>query len=157
MTDEDIVKEIKKLPSSQIVLTGGEPSLFIDKAFINKLKEETGLPIAIETNGTNELPEGIDWVTISPKGDVMKSQSGHFNLGIKAKKADELKVVELGQDLEAYFNLDCVSPETVMLLQPCYVNDPEEREKNTRRTIGRVLNDPRWRLSLQTHRFLNIR
>lgn len=148
MRDEEIVKEINKYSASQIVLTGGEPSLFIDEEFIKKLKEETGLPIAIETNGTRELPDGIDWVTISPKGTSPE---------IFAKRADELKVVELGQDLEPYFHLPCVGYDTVMLLQPCFVEDREEREKNTRRTIGRVLKDPRWRLSLQTHRFLNIR
>ena len=152
MSDEEIVNEVKKYPASQIVLTGWEPSLFIDADFIRKLKEETGMPIAIETNGSRELPEGIDWVTVSPKF----GEPGADDF-LRVIKADELKVVDLGQDLEPYFHLDCVGEETVMLLQPCYVEDREEREKNTRRTIGRVLSDPRWRLSLQTHRFLNIK
>lgn len=153
MTDDEIVSEILKNPTSQIVLTGGEPSLFIDSEFINFLKSATGLPIAIETNGTREIPEEIDWVTVSPK--VGMSESG--NSEIKVKHADELKVVDIGQPLEDYFNFPCVGENTVMLLQPCYVENMEERNKNTRRTIRRVLSDPRWRLSLQTHRFTGIR
>ena len=153
MTDEEIISEINRYPASQIVLTGGEPSLFIDEDFIKMLKEKTGKEIAIETNGTRILPDGIDWVTVSPKFGIQNSGDA----SIKVSHADELKVVDLGQDLEEYFHLPCVGPHTVMLLQPCYVPDPEEREKNTRLTIGRVLYDPRWRLSLQTHRFAGIK
>ena len=153
MTDEEIIEEVNKYSSQQIVLTGGEPSLFIDEEFINKLKKFTRLKIAIETNGTSKLPEGIDWVTVSPKFGMCENKAAT----VKVEKADELKVVDIGQDLEPYFKLGCVGPETVMLLQPCYVEDSQEREKNTRRTISRVLQDPRWRLSLQTHRFAGIK
>ena len=158
MSDEEIIAEVKKYPAKQIVLTGGEPSLFIDDEFVNKLKKETGMMLAIETNGTKELPEGIDWVTVSPKGGESPNFNGEENdYGIKVKRADELKVVETGQNLEPYFRLACVGENTVMLLQPCYVEDEDERKKNTRRTIGRVLSDPRWSLSLQTHRWLDIK
>lgn len=153
MTDDQIIEEAKKYPAQQIVLTGGEPSLFIDEEFISRIKESTGLPIAIETNGTRLIPSGIDWVTVSPK--IGMSESG--NTEIKALKADELKVVDVGQPLEPYFSLPCVTPETAMLLQPCHVEDEQQTEKNTRRTIQRVLSDPRWRLSLQTHRFIGVR
>ena len=153
MTDDEIISEVKKYSASQIVLTGGEPSLFIDVDFIRMLVTSTGMSIAIETNGTKKLPGGIDWVTVSPK--LGMSEKGEES--IHAEHADELKVVDVGQELDHYFNLPCVGKDTVMLLQPCYVEDPEEREKNTRRTIGRVLCDPRWRLSLQTHRFMGIR
>lgn len=151
MSDDEIIKEIRKYPAELIVLTGGEPSLFIDEEFILKLKE-TDKTIAIETNGTHELPEGIDWITVSPKMGM--SSSGDAT--VRWDVADEVKVVDVGQDLEQYFKLKCVKGGTTMLLQPCYVEDPEQREKNTRRTIQRVLEDPRWRLSLQTHRYLGI-
>ena len=152
MTDREILEEVKKYPGAQIVLTGGEPSLQIDENFIAFLKDETGLPIAIETNGTRLLPVNIDWVTVSPKNDV--TEQGDTN--ILCRKANELKVVEVGQDLDQYFYYPCVGKDTVMLLQPCHVSDKMENEKNTRRTIERVLKDPRWRLSLQTHRFIGI-
>ena len=152
MEDSEIAKEVNRYPGEWIILTGGEPSLFIDEDFIAYLKENTGKKIAIETNGTNPLPKGIDWVTLSPKSGMSKTGDAI----VRISRADEIKVVEIGQDLEPYFKLNCVRPETVFLLQPCHVNDPEEREKNTRRTIQRVMENPRWRLSLQTHRLLNI-
>lgn len=153
LSEESIIRMVNEFPGKQIVLTGGEPSLFIDREFIEKLKRETGKEIAIETNGTRVLPDNIDWVTVSPKMGM--SQTGDSD--IKCLRADELKVVDIGQDLEIYFSLPCVNSDTVMLLQPCYVPDEKERENNTRRTIQRVLSDPRWRLSLQTHRYLGVR
>lgn len=152
MSDEEIMAEVSKYKAPMIVLTGGEPSLFIDEKFIRKLKESTGKYIAIETNGTHDLPEGIDWVTVSPKTGM--SDTGDSK--VIWAYPDEIKVVDVGQDLEQYFSLPGVAASTPMLLQPCYVEDPAQREANTRRTIRRVLEDPRWRLSLQTHRILNI-
>ena len=153
MSDQEIIDEIKKYKAQQIVLTGGEPSLFIDEDFIGRLKEETGLRIAIETNGTVVLPENIDWVTVSPKTGM----DIHGKGDLRVKHADELKVVDVGQDLSPYFEMDCVDENTVMVLQPCFVADPKECMSNIQTTIGRVLNDSRWRLSLQTHKFVGIR
>lgn len=153
LTDEEIIERIMRKPSAQIVLTGGEPSLFIDEEFIRRLKKETGLAVAIETNGTRKLPKGIDWITVSPKYGL----PGGGEEKIRVDHADELKIVDLGQELNDYFKLECVGPDTAMLLQPCFTENREEREKNTRRTIERVLEDPRWRLSLQTHRYMGIR
>ena len=145
MTLDEIAAEVNRHPADWIILTGGEPSLWIDADFINDLKTATGKQIAIETNGTNPLPEGIDWITISPK-----------DAPVVANHADEIKVVDLGQDLEQYFGLACRRPDTRMYLQPCWVPDEAERLANQQRTVRRVLADPRWTLSLQTHRFLNI-
>lgn len=153
MTDDEIISEVKKYKGRQIVLTGGEPSLYIDAGFISRLKEVTGMRIAIETNGTHSLPEGIDWVTVSPKIGI--SEKG--NAEIKVDRADELKVVDVGQDLDYYFQLECVSASTEMVLQPCFSDDEKECQNNIKRTINRVLEDPRWRLSLQTHKFVGIR
>ena len=153
LEDSEIFERVNAYQARQIVLTGGEPSLFIDEDFIINLKEATGLPVAIETNGTRELPAGIDWVTVSPKFGMSKEGDA----GIKVKHADELKVVFTGQPLEPYFELGCVDSTTEMVLQPCHVNDADEREKNIAGTVSAVLADPRWRLSLQTHRFIGIR
>lgn len=153
MEDDEIIERVKACKAQMIVLTGGEPSLHIDGEFIKLLKRSTGKIIAIETNGTRELPEGIDWITVSPKEGM--SEIGNVELAVR--HADELKVVDIGQDLEKYFELNCVGTRTRMLLQPCYVEDLEEWKKNTRRTIRRVMEDPRWRLSLQMHRYLGVR
>ena len=152
MSEEEIISEANKYPARWIILTGGEPSLFIDSGFVERLKRATGKEIAIETNGTHPLPSGIDWVTLSPKTGMGAGRDD----AVRLTHADEIKVVDIGQDLEPYFSLPCRSESTLYYLQPCFTADPAEREINLRRTLSRVLADPRWRLSLQTHRLLNI-
>ena len=139
-------------PASWIVLTGGEPAMHIDSDFLIRLKEATEKKIAIETNGTIPLPEGLDWITVSPKGGICGDSDGRMEV----EKADEIKVVDVGQDLDRYFDLPCRNESTLMYLQPCFVEDEKERESNRQRTISRVMSDPRWILSVQLHRFLGI-
>lgn len=151
---EEIIEKINSFPPCRwIILTGGEPSLFIDNKFVEKLKEATGKKIAIETNGSARVPENIDWITVSPKTGF----DGVGEYEILVDRADELKVVDLGQPLDQYFSLPMVNPETIMSLQPCFVEDKIKFKSNTERTLKRVLEDPRWNLSLQFHRFLGIR
>lgn len=66
MSNEEIVEAVKAFPARHIVITGGEPGLFLDDKLIKLLKDE-GCFIQIETNGARKLPEGIDWITCSPK------------------------------------------------------------------------------------------
>lgn len=157
MSDAGIVEEIMRHAQSRwIVLTGGEPSLHIDEPFIRYLKEATGMKIAIETNGTHILPEGIDWVTLSPKGGLAPELEFPEDK-IAICHADEIKVVDVGQDLSPYFEFKCRKQHTIMCLQPCFVDDPDMYSANLSSTVARVESDPRWRLSLQTHRYLGIR
>jgi organic radical activating enzyme len=65
-------------------------------------------------------------------------------------------VVDLGQPLEQYFNLECKKENTIMYLQPCYTPDEKEFQQNQLRTLRRIFDDPRWTLSVQLHRFLGI-
>lgn len=153
MTDEQIVSEINQYPAEWIVLTGGEPALWIDPDFVARLKNETGKKVAVETNGSLSLPSETDWITVSPKSGI--PGAGEYEL--KVQRADELKVVDIGQALDSYFELECVTKESRMFLQPCFCDKEDECRANMERTISRVLADPRWTLSLQTHRFLGIR
>lgn len=153
MEDEAIVRAVNLYTADWIVLTGGEPALAVDADFIHLLKRATGKKIAIETNGTLPLPEGIDWITVSPKSGICGAAGvGEPVLG----HADEIKVIDLGQDLEPYFSLPCRGAQTLMYLQPCWVEDRDRRHANRLATVRRVLDDPRWTLSVQLHRFLNI-
>ncbi len=133
MSDEEILQAISAFPSNVVILTGGEPSLWIDQAFIDLL-HQAGKYICIETNGTNPLPQGIDWVTCSPKGAPLKL--AHM---------DEVKVVYTGQDLTKYAGLKA----TWHFLQPCSC-------RNTQEVVEYILHHPQWRLSLQTHKLINI-
>ena len=152
MSDDDIIRAVNLYTASWIVLTGGEPALHIDSDFIRMLKRATGKKVAIETNGTVLLPPEIDWVTVSPKEGICGEGDGRVNV----EKADEIKVVDVGQELTPYFEMPCRGEKTLMYLQPCYVEDKKKRESNRLRTLSRVLADPRWTLSVQLHRFLGI-
>lgn len=152
MDDNDIIHAVNLYRADWIVLTGGEPSMQIDACFIDMLKRATGKKIAIETNGTMSLPDNIDWVTVSPKNGI----GGCGDNPLKVLRADEIKVVDVGQDLDQYFSLPCREENTLMYLQPCYVEDLKSRKANMLRTVRRVLSDPRWTLSVQLHRFLGI-
>lgn len=134
MTDEEIVEEVLRYPSRMVILTGAEPGLWVDDALIEAL-HKVGKYICIETNGTCVLPEQIDWVTCSPKQGTV----------LKVKRMDEVKVVYLGQDVSSYLQL----PATHFFLQPCSC-------RNTEEVVGYILQYPQWRLSLQTHKLINI-
>lgn len=164
MDDDAIIHAVKLYKADWIVLTGGEPALSIDADFIHLLRRATGKKIAIETNGTVPLPDGIDWITCSPKTGICRpgglkpgeEPSNPDFANVVIPYANEIKVVDVGQDLDPYFSLKCKGEDTIMYLQPCYVPDEEEFAKNRLRTVRRVLADPRWTLSVQLHRFLGI-
>jgi organic radical activating enzyme len=153
MDDEAIIRAVKLYTADWIVLTGGEPALWIDEEFIHLLRRATGKRVAIETNGTCKLPAGIDWVTVSPKCGICGDDAAGE---VVVDHADEIKVIDTGQDLNQYFSLPCKGENTLMYLQPCYTADEKEFKKNRLRTVRRVLADPRWTISVQIHRYLQI-
>ena len=149
MSTQEIVDEINQYPMAPlVVLTGGEPSLFVDEAFVAELKQQTGKKIAIETNGTRPLPNNLDWVTLSPKTAF---EGGDLEPCV-LKTCDELKVVYLGQDLAQYDGIEA----KYRFLQPCFVEDEEQRKANMQVCVEAVKAHPNWRLSIQIHRVLNI-
>ena len=150
MSLHEIVAVVNQYPEVPlVVLTGGEPSLFIDEAFVAELKVRTCKFIAVETNGTRQLPSNLDWVTLSPKAAFKWGDAEPCIL----KHCDELKVVYLEQDLSQYDEIEAAH----RFLQPCYSEDPMQRETNMKACVEAVMHNPGWRLSLQIHRILNIR
>ncbi|MBD5266133.1 MAG: radical SAM protein [Bacteroides sp.] len=145
MTPPEIIGRLKSYPSRHIIITGGEPSLQLDQILVDLLHDE-GYFIQIETNGTHPLPEGIDWVTCSPKGD------GKGQCEVRLRSVDELKIVYEGQDVEA---IAASIPAMHYFLQPC--SSPRyEGGSNTPDTVNYILAHPHWRLSLQTHKLIDI-
>lgn len=123
-----------------VVITGGEPMLQLDAALIDALHAR-GFEIAVETNGTLPAPEGIDWVCVSPKaGNELVQRSG-----------DELKLVwpQEEVDPEALAQLDFRH----FLIQPM---DCADGAAALEASIAFVMTNPRWRLSLQTHKLLGL-
>jgi 7-carboxy-7-deazaguanine synthase (Cx14CxxC type) len=123
-----------------VVCTGGEPLLQLDDAAVEAL-HTAGFEVAVETNGTQNPPAGLDWICVSPKAGAQ----------LKLISGDELKLVypQEGADPESFEGLDFPR----LLLQPM---DGPEREKNTRLAVEYCLAHPQWRLSLQTHKYLGI-
>lgn len=138
---EDIAETIGQYNAKHIVLTGGEPSLQTDDALVNMLHRE-GCFIQIETNGTNKLPEGIDWITLSPKTS-----------NPVVCECDELKVIYQEQPLEKYFEIKARH----YFLQPCSCGDVSKDGEITMKTVKACMKDPRWRLSLQTQNYIGIK
>ena len=127
--------------ASLIVLTGGEPMLQVDQPLIDAL-HAVGFTIAIETNGTLEVPRTIDWICVSPKAGAPLIQ----------KRGDELKLVfpQAGLDPSAMLDLDFAH----RFLQPM---DGPAQSVNTQAAIAYCKSNPPWRLSVQTHKVLGIR
>ena len=123
-----------------VVLTGGEPLLQVDEALIDALHARD-FSVALETNGSLPAPEGIDWICVSPKADAEVVQT----------RGQELKLVfpQPGVDPARFEGLDFER----FLLQPM---DGPDRARNTEAAIAYCLAHPRWRLSVQTHKYLGI-
>lgn len=143
---KELIEKIKSLWISgdsqiRVVLTGGEPLLQVDKPLIDALKNEH-IYIAVETNGTLEAPDGIDWICMSPKA----------NTEIKLKKGSEVKVVYPQKNLNPDdFNvLDFKN----FYIQPM---DSQSYEDNVSQAVKFCMRNPNWKLSLQTHKILGIR
>jgi 7-carboxy-7-deazaguanine synthase len=123
-----------------VVFTGGEPALQLDQALVSAM-HLAGFEIAIETNGTKPLPEGIDWICVSPKASAeVIIQTGH-----------ELKLV--------YPQLDAMPEKFTTLnfdhfyLQPM---DNQDQNNNTQQVIEYCMRHPQWKMSLQTHKIIGI-
>ena len=143
---KQLIKKIKSLWISRddniaVVLTGGEPLLQVNDELVAALKQEE-IYIAVETNGTLDAPDHIDWICMSPKA----------NTEIKLKKGNEIKVI---------FPQESLDPEKFSLfdfsefyLQPM---DSNKYQENLNATITYCQKNPKWKLSLQTHKILGIR
>lgn len=124
-----------------VVCTGGEPLLQLDSELLDALHAH-GFEVAVETNGTIPVPNGVDWICVSPKGGAQ----------LVVHEGDELKFVYPQTELD---------PETVrgfkfkhFILQPM---DGPSRDENMRKTLEYCLSHPWWRLGVQAHKVLGIR
>lgn len=146
LTPEDLAEAVahewpEGLGKPLVVCTGGEPLLQLDKPLIDRFHER-GFEVAVETNGTQIAPKGIDWVCVSPKSTAE----------IVQRAGNELKFVYPQEDLDPEefggLNFD------FFFLQPM---DGPALEHNTQLAVQYCLANPRWRLSLQAHKLLGIR
>ena len=124
-----------------VVCTGGEPLLQLDSALIAALKAQ-GFDIAVETNGTVAAPDGIDWICVSPKADAPVVQT-------------------TGAELKLVYPQGAAMPDRFehlaferFWLQPM---DGPDQAANTAAALDYCLSHPKWRLSIQTHKYIGVR
>ena len=124
-----------------VVLTGGEPALQVDEAFVAALHAQ-GFEIAVETNGTRPLPQGIDWVCVSPKAGAP----------LALREGAELKLVfpQDGLDPAVFAGMNFRH----FFLSPM---DSPRREEAARLAVAYCLENPPWRLTVQAHKMVGIR
>lgn len=132
----------ENLARPYVVCTGGEPLLQLDSAAIDAL-HAVGFEIGVESNGTILAPSGIDWLCISPKA----------NADLQQVAGNELKLIYPQTEREAQPEVFEHLEFDHFFLQPM---DGPDVQENTRRTIDYCLQNPRWRLSVQTHKYLGI-
>ena len=126
-----------------VVCTGGEPLLQLDADAVDALHAR-GFEIAVETNGTQDPPVGLDWICVSPKaGAPLRVTAGH-----------ELKLVYPQREAEAQPERFAELPFTHHYLQPM---DGPDSARNVQLAIAYCLAHPRWRLSVQTHKVIGVR
>ena len=123
-----------------VVITGGEPLLQLDAPAIDALHAR-GFSIALETNGALPVPPGVDWICVSPKADAPLVQTHGQELKLVYPQAKAMPERFESLEFERF------------LLQPM---DGPDRVANTEAAIAYCLAHPRWRLSVQTHKYLGI-
>jgi 7-carboxy-7-deazaguanine synthase (Cx14CxxC type) len=130
----------QSLANRFVICTGGEPLLQLDEPLTQAL-HDVGFRIAIETNGTQRVPRGVDWICVSPKAGAR----------LVVERGDELKLVfpQPGAEPECFESMDFGH----FLLQPM---DGADRLRNTELAVAYCKAHPRWRLSLQTHKLIGI-
>lgn len=150
MSDADIINKVEELrkkevvddhqPKPMIVLTGGEPSLQVDVSLIDSF-HRLGYYVAMESNGTVDVPDNLDWLTVSPKENV------------KVKRCDELKCI-FDERLE-------VDTRGILAdyyyLQPCDTGNVLHNQEIVTICIEYIKQHPMWHLSLQTHKLIGFK
>ena len=123
-----------------VVCTGGEPLLQLDERLIDAL-HTAGFEVAVETNGTQPAPRGLDWICVSPKAtaEVVLTRGSELKLVFPQAEAMPERFVDL--DFQHFF------------LQPM---DGLEGKRNTKLAVEYCLAHPQWRLSVQTHKVIGI-
>ncbi len=131
-----------------VICTGGEPLLQLDDKLIEQM-HLAGFEVAVETNGTLPLPEGLDWVCVSPKGGSKLVVRACNEVKLVYPQPDLLPEQVLGIDADYYFLSPMASP-------ICLSSEDGAKKVNTERALAYCLANPTWRLTLQTHKILEI-
>ena len=145
-TSIDLIVANARKYADTVVVTGGEPLSWDMTLLTQKLKDQN-LKVHIETSGAYELSGAWDWICLSPKKNKLPTQTVY-------EKADELKVIIFNKHdfIFAEEQAEKVNKNAILFLQPEW----SKKEEMTPLIVDYVMNNPKWRVSLQTHKYLNI-
>lgn len=157
MDVETIVSDIKDClgenPMPRLcVFTGGEPTLQLDDALIDAI-HGLGMEVAVETNGTGKVPDGVDFITVSPKSPFVGGKASEVVLEhaseVKVVMTEEISVEEIRafETIKAHY----------YFIQPCDTGFIGPNKRIMQRCVKFVECHPNWRLSLQQQKILNVR
>ena len=135
-----------------VVLTGGEPTLQVDEAFVDML-HSAGYEVAMESNGTRPAPANLDWLTVSPK------DCGKWKVESGKRLPDEIKVVfdeHTTEKLSSFHFPLSTFHRPLLFLQPCDTGDAQRNRAIIKACVDYIKQHPQWRLSLQTHKLIGI-
>jgi len=156
LTEQEIADRVSAYEATHVVITGGEPSLFLTDSLI-ALLHKAGKYVAVETNGTHPLPPSVDWVTLSPKYAFFTKHLDKTRSIVVLTKCDELKVVFTSEEEFALVEESYLAiPATYRYLQPCDSGDAEQNKRTTKAAAQWCMAHPAWSLSLQTHKLIGI-
>jgi organic radical activating enzyme len=145
-TSTDVIVANAKKYANTVVITGGEPLMWDMKQITQKLKQQN-IQVHIETSGAYQLSGEWDWICLSPKKNKLPTQTVY-------DKANELKVIIHNKHdfIFAEEQAEKVNKDAILFLQPEW----SKKEEMTPQIVEYVMNNPKWRVSLQTHKYLNI-
>lgn len=145
------MKAVKGYQSRTVIVTGGEPTLHNLTELVESL-HSNGYRVHLETNGTNNPDSHFDWITCSPKLSplVKTNEDCQFDVHLSLLElADEVKIVNYSGIIDKLDWIECNFRTRNLFLQPCSC-------ENINETLEWVLMNPEWRLSLQTHKLIDI-
>ena len=172
MTAEEIIECISRsensnlaprtsfAPRKLVVLTGGEPTLQVDEAFVDLLHQH-GYEVAMESNGTRPAPRNLDWLTVSPKvvrGTMEDNRGTRYEVR-GTRIPDELKIIfDEETDPETFLasRTSYLAPRH-LYLQPCDTGDTARNMRIIDKCVAYIKAHPQWRLSLQTHKLVGFK
>lgn len=146
LTSIDLIVSNAKKYANTVVVTGGEPLTWNMSLLTQKLKEQN-LKVHIETSGAYELSGKWDWICLSPKKIKLPTQTVY-------EKANELKVIIHNKHDFVFAEEQAlnVNKDAILFLQPEW----SKKDEITPQIVDYVMINPKWRISLQTHKYLNI-
>ena len=149
MDEYEIVDAVCELSDkcNNVVITGGEPTI-VDTTVLIDLLQENGYYVAMESNGTRKPPFLLNWLTISPK-EPFVGNTGK----VVVDRCDELKLVFDGINEPQDYGIRA----THYYLQPCDTGDAELNSKIIEQCVKYIKENPKWKISLQTQKILNVR